>query len=250
MELVSTLAFCIAASFLFTAVAKKLRVSIVVGLITVGIFLGSSSIRAVLLEPNTEVILYLGDIGLVFMMFLAGLEVSWSMLYKERKDAAIIAFFASITPFLLGFIIFLELAFPVLVALTIGICMSVTAEATKARELLELKKLKTKLGCLMLGAGIIDDIVAMSLFVIVSYWFTGTFLINEYVLLLTAITAFFVGVFVHSYVGRKEYIIPHIEKLIMLFVIPFFFISIGTHFSIASITIHPLFLFLVLMNCF
>ena len=246
MELVSTLTFCIAASFLFTAVAKRLRISVVVGLITVGIFLGSSSVKETILEPNTGSIMYLGDIGLIFLMFLAGLEVSWSMLYRERKDAAIVALFASVTPFLLGFLIFLELGFEPLVALTIGICMSVTAEATKARELLELGKLKTKLGSLMLGAGIIDDIIAMTLFVIVAYWFEGTFLMREYILLLSAIIAFFVGVFVHSYIGRKEYIIPHLEQLLMIFIIPFFFITIGIHFNLTLLTLSPILLVLII----
>ena len=248
MDLIATLIICILISFLFNLIAKKLRVSCVIALIFAGILIGSSYLRGMILEPNVSTVLTLGNIGLLALMFIAGLEVSWSMLYKEKRDAILVAYFAFLVPFLLGFIVSLILGFTFSVALVIGICMAVTAEATKARELLELGKIKTRLGSLILGAGIIDDILAMSLFVVVCYFFMGIVAFEEALLLMVAIAAFFVGVFVHKFIGREKHIIPYLEELLLLLVIPFFFIGIGLNFNLQALILNPALLLVIVLT--
>ncbi|MCK4429314.1 MAG: cation:proton antiporter, partial [Candidatus Aenigmarchaeota archaeon] len=193
MQVEFTLIICLLISILSVWIAKKLKLSVTVALTIAGILIGSPLLRNTILGPNVDFILTLGDIGLVSMMFLAGMEVSWSMMYKERKDAFIIASFATFVPLILGFIIFLGMGYSLLTSLTVGICLSITAEATKARELLELKKLKTKLGSLMLGAGISDDLIGVFSFVLVCYLFTGTIISEELSIFLTAIFMFGAG---------------------------------------------------------
>jgi len=247
MNLVFTLVICILASFLFTVLAKRLNASIVIGLIIAGIVIGSPHIKEIVLGANTELVLNLGDVGLVVLMFLAGIEVSWSMLYKEKKNAAVIATFAAITPIVFGYLVFLLMGFPLLTSLTIGICMGITAEATKARVLLELKKLKTKIGSLMMGAGIIDDIIGMCLFVLVGYCFTKTFSSKEFAILLAAIFAFFIGIATHKFIGREDHRVSRVEQLLLFFVIPFFFIAMGIHFSLQSLSLNPWIFIIVIM---
>lgn len=247
MPVIITLIICILVSFLFSLLAKKLRFSVVIGLIVAGILIGSSLFKNIILGPNTEFILDLGEIGLISLMFLAGMEVSWRMLNKEKKDAVFVAFFAALVPFLLGFVVFLALGFSLFASLTIGICMSITAEATKARVLLELNKLKTKLGSLMMDAGIIDDILGICLFAFICYWFTGTFVTKELIILFGALLAFFVGIFVRKFTGGEGRSISYLEKFLLIFVIPFFFIAMGIHFSLQSLTLSPLFLILIII---
>jgi Kef-type K+ transport system membrane component KefB len=246
MELILTLVFCIAVSLLFTLLARKLNLSVVIGLIVAGVFMGSSFMEQTFLEPNTEFIFSLGDVGFIFLMFLAGLEVSWSMLYKERKDAAYVASFAALIPFALGFTVFTLMGYSPLTSMTVGICMGITAEATKARILLELKKLKTKIGSLMMGAGIIDDIIGMSLFTMISYLFTGTFVTKELVMLIAAISAFFIGITVHRFIGRYETKMVYAEKFLLLFIVPFFFISMGIYFKSHSLIQNPVILLTII----
>ena len=142
MMLIIILIICLIVSFLFTFLAKKLNSSVVVGLIVGGIILGSPLIKSIIIEPNTDFILKLGDFGFFTLMFLAGMEISWCLLYEERKEAAAVAFFAAFIPLLLGISISLALGFSLFTSLAIGISMAITAEATKARVLLELNKLK------------------------------------------------------------------------------------------------------------
>ena len=234
-----TLLICISASFVFTILAKKLNFSVVIGLILSGIVLGSPRIKDIVIGPNEDVILLLGNLAFFILMFLAGLEISWCMLYKERKEATAVAFFASAIPLLLGFFIFFELGFSLVTCLTIGISMSITAEATKARVLLEMDKLNTRVGSLMMGAGIIDDIMGLTLFAIISYVFTGKAATQEFFQTLMAIGAFFLGIIVHKLMGREKPIVQKIEQFLLTFFIPFFFISMGIHFSFQSLFLKP-----------
>lgn len=247
MELIVTIAVSLIISLLFTYLSKKLRISSAIGLIIAGILLGSPALKPVFLEPNTEFIILLGNIGFVVLMFLAGLEISLRELCMEKKDAAFIAFFATIIPFAFGFLVFYLLGFPLLVSLVIGISMSITAEATTAKVLLELKKLKTKLGSLIMGAGIIDDIIGLLLFVSVVYFLASSFAARELFLLGFGIAGFFIGIFVHKLIGRERKYVKNFENFLLLFVIPFFFISIGMDFSMSSLAFNMPLLILIII---
>ena len=246
MYLIFTLIICLGISFLFTLLAKKLRLSNVIGLIIGGLILGSPILKEAILKPNINFISNLGEVGFISLMFLAGLEISWSMLYKEKKDALFVASFAAAVPLLLGFIIFWILGFSLLTSLIIGICMSITAEATKARILLELKKLKTKLGALMMGAGILDDIFGMALFIIIIYLLTQGFITKELIILMVAIMALFVGILVHKLVGRTKSSVQYFEKFLLYAIVPFFFITMGIHFSLSSLILDPILVVIII----
>lgn len=247
MNIIITLVICLLISFLLTLLAKRLQISTVIGLIIAGLILGSPVLENIILKPHTEFVLTLGNAGLIVLMFLAGLEVSWSMLYKQRRNSIYLASFAFIIPLLLGFLVFLFLGFSMITALTIGICMSITAEATKARILLELRNLKTKIGSLMMGAGIVDDVLGMVLFALLSIMLVHSIAIKELLILFTAILSFFVGIVVHRFIGREIRKIRYLEKILLVLVVPFFFIAMGIHFSLQSISLSPWLLVIVII---
>ena len=56
-------------------------------LISTGIILGSTILRESILGNKLNSILMLGNFGLLFIMFIAGLESSWASLYKEKHEA-------------------------------------------------------------------------------------------------------------------------------------------------------------------
>ena len=238
MNLAITIIAVLLAAYLFTILGKKIRIPIVVALILCGLVLDIPAIKNILIEPNTHFIFGLGDIALLCLMFLAGLETSWIKLYKQRKDAIFIAVFAALVPFLLGFVIFLLLGFSVLVSSIVGICMCITAEATKARVLLELKKLRTKVGAAMMGAGIFDDMIGFSLFIFVTYLFKEAYL-REDILIAGAVFAFFIGILVHKTMGRKHTAVRSMERMLLRFIVPFFFVSIAIHFDFNSLVVSP-----------
>ena len=246
MILIITIIIAIGFSFLLTLLAKKIKIPVVVALIFAGLMLGIPLVKNYLIEPNTKIIFSLGDIGLLFLMFLAGLESSWMIIYKEKRDAVFIAIFAALVPFILGFIVFYLLGFSVLVSAIIGICMSITAEATKARVLLELNKLKTRVGSALMGAGIIDDIIGLCLFILITYLAKQVYLKEDF-LITGSIAAFFIGILVERRLGRKNKLLNSIKKLLLIFIIPFFFISMGLNFNISSLILNPKLLIIIIL---
>lgn len=246
MNIFVSLVVILLSSYLATYLARKLKIPTVVALILNGIFIGIPVLRNTLLEPNLPFITAIGDVGLISMMFVAGLESSWKVIYKERKDAMIIAIFAAVVPFLLGFFVFYMLGFSFLISSIVGICMSITAEATKASVLMELNRLKSKIGATMMGAGIIDDIAGLSLFILVNYLLKEVF-IKEDLLLAGVIVSFFIGIIVQKSIGREHKIIHSLEKALIICIIPFFFISMGLHFDMNSLILKPTLLILILV---
>ncbi len=245
--LLVTLTVILLVCFLFTWLAKKTNIPSVVALILAGLLLGSPFFKDLILYKYLNVVSTLGEIGFVVLMFLAGMEVSWQMLYKEKENSLFIAFFAALTPLMLGTAVFLLFGFSLLTSITIGITMSITAEATKARVLLDLKKLKTKLGSLMMGAGIIDDIFGIFLFALITLIFTRTFLTNESLLIVIAIIAFFMGIATHKYIGRETPKIKKIEKFLLVFIVPFFFLAMGMKFDFQSLILTPYLLTIIIL---
>ncbi len=250
MNALFSLAFCLVLSFAFVALFKRFRISAVLGMIVAGIIAGLGFFRITFLEPNIDLILSLGDVGLLSIMFLAGMEISWSMLYKEKGDAALVALFSATIPFLLGFLTFMLLGFGLQVSLFVGICMSITAEATKAKVLVEMKKLRTKIGSLMMGVGILDDIFGLGLFILLGYFFSAGFAVKEAMVLSGAVLAFFGGVFVHKQIGRTKKKITELEKILFYFVSPFFYVAMGINFSALSIILEPSLLLIIIIVAF
>lgn len=241
MDIIITILALLALSHILSLAFKRLNISHVVPLILTGVLAGLPLLREIIIEPNTEFIIGLGEVALIFMMALAGFESSWETVYKEKKDAVIIAFFAAIIPLLLGFFVSLFLGFSVLVAAMIGIFISITAEGTTAEILMEIKKIKTRVGSAMMGAGIVDDIMGLILFIFVSF-FLGNHSLKKDILVAGAILAYFVGVIIKKELGKNLLLIRKIKKAIRWSIIPFFFIMIGMYFSLESLIINPLLL--------
>jgi len=246
MEAIPALAACIIISFIFSRLAKAAGVSVVIGLIAAGLFIGFPAVSGILAGDNAELIFGLGNIGFLLLMLLAGLEVSWSMLYRERKDALILALFAAFVPLFMGTAAMLLLGFPLLTSITVGACMSITAEATKARLLMEFGKLETRIGSLMMGAGILDDLLGLGLFLVLVYLATGTMFSRESLLVLGAIGSFFLGIAIHRIFSRETAHIKAFERLALALIVPFFFVSMGMHFDLYSLLLNPVVLAAVL----
>jgi Kef-type K+ transport system membrane component KefB len=170
MHFLITITLGLFIAFIFTELAYKLKLPIVVGQIVAGVLVGIPFMTKIVVGGNTDVIQLLSDLGIIFLLFLAGLGVSWNRMYGARKDIVLIGLFGSFIPFALGFVVMKLIGYTNIVALIVGVCLSITSEGTKARVLMELKKLRTKLGATMLGAGIIDDVIGLAAFVgIASY---------------------------------------------------------------------------------
>jgi Kef-type K+ transport system membrane component KefB len=147
-----------AASELF----RRIRFPPVVGQILAGMILGIPIIKSLLFSNQSAmtVIDFLSTLGIVFLLFLAGLEIDIEKIKEASKDSILISFSSALVPFFLGFSFILTL-FPeygFLTALVFGGALMVTAEGTTVKVLMDMNSLNTRLGAVLLAAGAIDDI--------------------------------------------------------------------------------------------
>ena len=117
----------------------------------------------------------LSQIGLVFFMFLIGLELDLKLLRGQGRAAVITSHASIILPFFLGACLALFL-YPRLsddsvsftgFALFLGAAMSVTAFPVLARMLTEHGMLKTRLGTVTIAAAAVDDVTAWCILAVV-----------------------------------------------------------------------------------
>lgn len=174
---------------------KKIRLPQVVGALCAGLFLGPACFGIV---KDTDFIISLSELGVIVLMFTAGLETDIKELKKTGKASFIIAFLGVIVPLIGGF--FLAWAFNVgasdnlptsstLQHVFIGIILTATSVSISVETLKEMGKLSTRAGNAILGAAIIDDILGIvALTIVTSLAGTGV----SIVMVLLKIIGFFV----------------------------------------------------------
>ncbi|MGN0595408.1 MAG: cation:proton antiporter [Hominimerdicola sp.] len=144
-------------------VTKKMQLPQVVGALCAGVILGPAVLNVV---QETEFISQLSEIGVIVLMFSAGLETDVQELKKSGKASFIIALAGVLVPLGGGFL--LAKAFGIgsgdnltLQHIFIGIILTATSVSITVETLKELGKLSTRAGNAILGAAIIDDILGI-----------------------------------------------------------------------------------------
>lgn len=167
-------------------VFRKFRQPVVIGEILAGVIIGPSLLGAVFPGFFKEIFLSqpraygafdgLSNVGIIMLMFVAGLEVDLLLIRKSGKHAAAISMMGLIFPFLLGFLavwFFYAEIFStpskslVIPAMFFGTALSITALSVIAKILIDLNILRTKIGNLVLTAAMIDDFMGWILFSII-----------------------------------------------------------------------------------
>ena len=151
-------------SFLFTHLLRKLKISKVVSLILLGLIFGSTSFGIFFIQGTQETIIALGHVGLLSLMFLAGLESSYKTLIEEEHDAFELSIFNFALTLGISFIVFFIVGFSFIESIIIGLCLCVSSEGSKAREFIELNLIKTKVASALLAGGFIVNIFTLVFF--------------------------------------------------------------------------------------
>jgi Kef-type K+ transport system membrane component KefB len=111
----------------------------------------------------TEIIIELGEIGVLLLMFVAGLELHLEELAKNTKVAALAGVLGVVVPVGLGYGTGLLFGFDGASALFLGLILGATSVSISAQTLMELGVLRTRVGLGLLGAAVFDDILVILL---------------------------------------------------------------------------------------
>ncbi len=166
LQLTLALAILISAAKAGGLISYRLGQPSVLGELMVGIILGPSLIDILHLQLFTdehlpEVIHEMAELGVMFLMFLAGIELHLSDLKKSGKISALAGSFGVILPLLLGSSMVIFFPISTEEAIFLGLVLSATSVSISAQTLMELKVLRSRVGISLLGAAVFDDILVV-----------------------------------------------------------------------------------------
>lgn len=147
-------------------ISRRVQLPAVVGALISGIILGPSFLDFI---EYTDFIQKASEIGVILLMFMAGLDTDLDELKKSGLASFLVAVLGVVLPLLGGFLCF-KYMFPkeyannslgFLKAVFVGVTLTATSVSITVETLREMGKLKGKMGTTIMGAAIIDDIVGI-----------------------------------------------------------------------------------------
>ena len=81
---------------------NRLRIRNIIGMILAGVLIGEHGLNLLARDSSFELF---GNVGLYYIMFLAGLEINMSDFKRNRKKAAVLGMLAFLIPISIGFIV-------------------------------------------------------------------------------------------------------------------------------------------------
>lgn len=189
---------------IFGLLTRKIEMPQVVGALIAGLVLGPMGFD---LLQETEFLTQVSEIGVIILMYTAGLETNISELKSCGKASFIIALLGVLVPLGIGYLV--AAAFNTGVDATlenvfIGVILTATSVSITVETLKEMGKLSTKSGNAILGAALIDDVLGIVALTIVTSLASGD--VNVWVVLIK-IFAFFglsgvLGMFLHRWIDK------------------------------------------------
>ncbi len=157
----------------FAELAERANLPALVGELVAGIFLGFLLQRFQGLAPsiwfaaNGELFTGLADLGMFFLMLLAGIRMEPLGFAKASKGAILIALGGMLVPvaagFGLGILVLPDSSLKAAQCLFIGVALAITAVPVAVRMFMDLGALESRVGKAVIAAAIWDDVLSLFL---------------------------------------------------------------------------------------
>jgi Kef-type K+ transport system membrane component KefB len=108
-----------------------------------------------------ESLSHLAHLGVLFLMFVAGLEVDLEVMARARRPAVLAGVLGVVVPVGLGVPLALSFGFDLQRSLFLGLVLAATSVSISAQTLMELEVLRTRVGLALLSAAVVDDILVI-----------------------------------------------------------------------------------------
>ena len=151
----------------------RLKLPIVLGELLAGMIVGPFALGQFfiidgkqLLHINEEIKI-LGEMGAIVILFMAGLEMTPKEFLKGGKASFTVGTLGVVVPFFAGFVIFGLFGFEALESMLIATALTATSIAISIQVLSEFGKLKAPEARLIIGAAVVDDILAIAVLSVV-----------------------------------------------------------------------------------
>jgi len=152
----------------------RLKLPIVLGELLAGMIVGPFALGGFfvidgkqLLQINDEIRI-LGEMGAIVILFMAGLEMTPKEFLKGGKASFTVGTLGVVVPFFAGLVVFQMFGFDALQSMLIATALTATSIAISIQVLSEFGKIKTPEARLIIGAAVVDDILAIAVLSVVS----------------------------------------------------------------------------------
>lgn len=244
-ENLKDLAIIIAVAELFALLSRKIKLPQVVGQIIAGLLIGPCVLGWV---HNTEYVKIFAEVGVVLIMFSAGLETDLKTLLKTGPIAILIAIMGVAVPLVFGTVVTMifrgwsAVGTPEFYkALFIGVIMTATSVSITVQTLKEMGKLQTELGTTIVSAAIIDDVIGIVVLTVVLGMAkgdnsgVGSILLKTGLFFILAVGIGFLLYKLYSFLDKRY---PHRRRIVIISIVLCFALAyVAEHFfGIAEIT--------------
>ncbi len=158
------------ASYLLHLAFHKARIPGLLAPFIIGlVFQGILPITPIGVFEPSETISAFSNLGIVFLLFLIGINLESQQLRSLSKSITALAILNICFSSLLGSLILVTLGYPPLISILVAMALATVAETTIAPILDEMGLLKTKVANLIIGPGILDDVAEVLLASVASF---------------------------------------------------------------------------------
>lgn len=162
LQFLIILAVIITASKLGGYLSMRLGQPAVAGEVLAGLILGPTALNFLHWDVFTNIHLeetftFMAELGVLLLLFIAGLELHISDLQKSGLAAVFAGILGFLAPLGLGYLVATMMGFDPRQGLFIGLLLAPTSVSISAQTLMELGALRSKVGASLLGAAVIDD---------------------------------------------------------------------------------------------
>jgi len=151
------------------AVIGEIIAGLMLGAIGLTVFYGQQltffnlTVKLPELAYNTPEFELLAELGILFLLFISGLETRISKLRKVGRSSSFVAIGGVILPLSLGILAGLCFNFSLQESIAIGLILIATSVGITVRTLMDLHFLDTDVGTTILGSAVIDDVLGIIL---------------------------------------------------------------------------------------
>ena len=205
----------------FAELAQRAHLPALVGELIAGIVLGvliqrfHGSAPTIWFAANSELFAGLADLGMFFLMLLAGIRMEPLDFARSSRSAIPIALGGMLVPvgvgFSLGIVVLPDSSFKAAQCLFLGVALAITAVPVAVRMFMDLGALVSRVGKAVIAAAIWDDVLSLFLMALllaaIGNGGTGTFSIGQLLPVVGKVLLFFsitipLGMYVFPIVGR------------------------------------------------
>jgi Kef-type K+ transport system membrane component KefB len=182
------------------------RIPSVLGELTAGIFLGPYAFGALLNIGGTsliqinEIVRAFGEIGGILILFIAGLEMTFTDFRKVGVASFAVGTLGVVVPFVMGYGFCLLVGLSVIASLVVAAALVATSISITSLVLVELKQMKRVESKMMISAAVVDDVLGLAILGVIVSFISSSASINplNVVILISTSLALWLGMTVFA----------------------------------------------------